>query len=357
MDIHRKVVEFIDSGVSFAAAVVLRADGSTPQKAGARALIDAAGRIFGTVGGGLVEAEARRRAIEACRSKRPDVFDFNLDDAHATDGGPICGGSMRILIDPTAAKDRACHAQATDALRQRRRGVLLTSVHSAPPPEVTTMRWFAEDEIPADAGFPGADAVRCCLAGETPRLFVRDSASSEGGSEVLVEPVVPKPRLLIVGGGHVGQALARQAVPVGFDVTVLDDRPEFADRDLFPEGVTVRRGDVPTEIAEFPVAEDTYVVLVTRGHKHDAAALAACIHAPAAYVGMIGSRRKVALVRESFIQSGLADEAQFDRVFAPIGLDIGAVTVPEIAASITAQLIAVRRKGDARPAATDVVRP
>ena len=204
MDIHRKVVEFIDSGVSFAAAVVLRADGSTPQKAGARALIDAAGRIFGTVGGGLVEAEARRRAIEACRSKRPDVFDFNLDDAHATDGGPICGGSMRILIDPTAAKDRACHAQATDALRQRRRGVLLTSVHSAPPPEVTTMRWFAEDEIPADAGFPGADAVRCCLAGETPRLFVRDSASSEGGSEVLVEPVVPKPRLLIVDEPMVG---------------------------------------------------------------------------------------------------------------------------------------------------------
>jgi xanthine dehydrogenase accessory factor len=160
--------------------------------------------------------------------------------------------------------------------------------------------------------------------------------------------------LLIVGGGHVGQAVALQASLIGFDVVVIDDRPEFADPALFPEGVTTLCGDIEKEVADFPVADDTYIVVVTRGHKHDAEALQACIHSPAAYIGMIGSRRKVALIRKSFIESGLATEEELDRVFAPIGLDIGSVTVPEIATSIAAQLIAVRRKGYGCPTPGDI---
>jgi len=135
---------------------------------------------------------------------------------------------------------------------------------------------------------------------------------------------------------------------VGFDVVVLDDRPEFTDQALFPEGVATRCGDIRKEVKAFGIGRDTYIVIVTRGHKHDAEALEACIHAPAAYIGMIGSKRKVALMREDFIESGLAGEEEFGRVFAPVGLDIGAVMVPEIAASIVAQLIAVRRKGSTK---------
>jgi xanthine dehydrogenase accessory factor len=167
--------------------------------------------------------------------------------------------------------------------------------------------------------------------------------------EVLVQPVIPKPILLIVGGGHVGQALARQAVLIGFDVTVIDDRPDFTNPALFPKEVTTLCGDIAKKVNDFPIARDTYIVIVTRGHKHDAEALKACIHAPAAYIGMIGSKRKVAMIRKSLVESGVATEDEFDRVFAPIGLDIGAVTVPEIATSIVAQLIAVRREKDATP--------
>jgi xanthine dehydrogenase accessory factor len=107
----------------------------------------------------------------------------------------------------------------------------------------------------------------------------------------------------------------------------------------------MRCGEIAAELAGIPLANDSYVVIATRGHRHDAAALAACIRTPAAYVGMIGSRRKVAMMRHDFIQSGSATAEEFDRVYAPIGLEIGAETVPEIATSITAQLIAVRRKG------------
>ena len=343
-DICQNVVEFIDSGRIFAVALVLKAEGSTPRKAGVRAIIEQTGKIRGTLGGGLVEAEAQRRAVEACRSKQPVVFDMDLYGADRAADVPICGGSMRILVDPTAAKDRASYAGMAEAVRNRQRGVMLTTVHTAKQTEVRA-QWFVQEAIPSDAAFPGADKISSCLARETPELFTVSIRNPEVLTEVLVEPVVPKPLLLIAGGGHIGQALALQASLIGFDVTVIDDRAEFTDPALYPEGTATRCGDIPEQIAAGPIAGDTYIVIVTRGHKLDAEALEACIHAPVAYVGMIGSRRKVALMRQSFIESGIATAEQFDRVFTPIGLDIGAVTVPEIAASITAELIAVRRQG------------
>ena len=342
-DIHQRVVEFIDGGRSFAVAMVLKAEDSTPRKAGVKAIIDETGKIWGTLGGGIVEAQAQRRAVEACQSKHPVVFDLYLHGADSTDDVPICGGSMRILIDPTVAKDRASYAQVAEAVRQRQRGVMLTTTRTTTRTEVTS-QWFPQEAIPSDATFPGTDNIRSCLARERPQLFTESSQNPDVFTEVLVEPVIPKPLLLIAGGGHIGQALALQANLVGFDVTVIDDRSEFTNPALFPEGTTTRCGDIPKQITALSTVSDTYIVLVTRGHKLDAEALKACIHAPAAYIGMIGSKRKVALVRKNFIESGIATEEEFDRVFTPIGLDIGAVTVPEIAASITAELIAVRRK-------------
>ena len=361
-DICQTIVEFIDSGQVFAVALVLKAEGSTPRKAGVRAVIEQTGKIHGTLGGGIVEAEAQQRAVEACRTKQPVVFDMNLYGANRADDIPICGGSMRILVDPTAAKDRASCAGMAEAVRNRRRGVMLTTVCTSTQTEACS-QWFPQEAIKSEAPFPGADNIHSCLARETPELFTestrntmcrghpaRDSRAGRPRhvlTEVLVEPVIPKPLLLIAGGGHIGQALALQASLVGFDITVIDDRAEFTDPALYPEGTATRCGDIPEQIAAGPIASDTYIVIVTRGHKLDAEALEACIHAPVAYVGMIGSRRKVALMRQSFIESGIATEEQFDRVFTPIGLNIGAVTVPEIAASITAELIAVRRQGTA----------
>jgi xanthine dehydrogenase accessory factor len=343
-DICQTIVEFIDGGEVFAVALVLKAEGSTPRKAGVRAVIDQTGKINGTLGGGLVEAEAQRRAIEACQSKQPLVFDMELYGPDRTADDPICGGSMRILVDPTAAKDRASFAGMAEALRNRRQGVMITTISTATQTE-THARWFTQKSISSDAPFPGADNIRSCMQHEAPQLFAEPGGGASPTLQAFVEPVIPRPLLVIAGGGHIGQALALQASLVGFDVTVVDDRAEFTELALYPEGTTTYCGDIPKKIAELSVGKDTYVVVVTRGHKLDAEALEACIHAPVAYVGMIGSRRKVALIRKNFIESGIATAEEFDRVFTPIGLDIGAVTVPEIAASITAELIAVRRKG------------
>ena len=343
-EICYQIIEFIDKGKVFAVALVLKAEGSTPRKAGVRAIIEATGKIHGTLGGGLVEAEAQRRAIEVCRSNQPEVFDMDLYGADRAADDPICGGSMRIVIDPTAAKDRVSYTGMAEAIRKRQRGVMLTTVRTATQTEVNS-EWLTEQTISSDAPFPGEEKISSCLTRETPELFSVSIQNPKAVTEVLVEPVSPKPLLLIAGGGHIGQALALQASLVGFDVTVIDDRVEFTEPALYPVGTTTYCDDIPQKIAALSVGDDTYVVLVTRGHKLDAETLEVCINAPVTYVGMIGSRRKVALIRKNFIESGIASAEQFDRVFTPIGLDIGAVTVPEIAASITAELIAVRRKG------------
>lgn len=339
---YRKIVERIDGGGGLAAALVLSTQGSTPQRSGARAIFEQSGRLWGTVGGGAVEAEVGRIAAEACQSQRPRLLDFEMNSFDAADEGSICGGQMRVLVDPTVARHRLCFKQAADALANRHRGCLVTKIRTAPEVEVT-VQWLTEACLSAEAAFPGGDAIRSCLDRGCPQRFIFESHASQGSEEVFVEPVVPHPLLVIAGGGHIGQAVAVEALQVGFDVTVIDDRPEFATAALFPPGVRVLCGPIPEQIATCPLGEDGYVVLVTRSHRHDAEVLATCIHRRLAYLGMVGSRRKVALIRKMFLEAGLAVEEEFDRLRAPIGLEIGAVTVPEIAVSIVAQLIAVRR--------------
>ncbi len=351
-DIHQTIADRCDKDRDFALATVLKTLGSTPCKAGAKAIIDSGGAILGTIGGGAVEARAQQLAIEAVKIGRPLVFDFNLEGNAVEGAEPICGGMMRVLIDPAAALHNAAYAAAARARQHRQRGVLLTVIRGEKNPEGEKapdieILFFAETEIPADFAFPDADALRSVLSRQETALFVDESPQEEQRLEVLVEPLVPSPLLVIAGGGHVGQALALQADLVGFDILVIDDRMEFTAAGLFPEGATTRCSPVVEEIGRLLIGDDTYIVIVTRGHQHDAEALAVCLRKPAAYIGMIGSRRKVEMMRKEFVQSGRATAAEFDRVYAPIGLDIGSVTVPEIAASIAAQLIAVRRKGAA----------
>jgi xanthine dehydrogenase accessory factor len=253
---------------------------------------------------------------------------------------------MRVLIDPCAKQHQAAYASAVQARQHRQPGVLLTTIRGQNPAQ-TDVRFVAESEIAAEPDFPGPELIRQVLDGDRPRSVVAPEGSSDQRCEVLIEPLRSAPRLIIAGGGHVGQAVAQHALAVGFDVMVIDDRPEFASPERFADQVEIRCGTIADQLDRLPLGRDTYVVIVTRGHRDDAAALASCIGRPVAYLGMIGSRAKVRSIRDEFLRSGRATVEEFDRIYAPIGLDLGAVTVPEIAVSIVAQLIAVRRQGTA----------
>ena len=171
-------------------------------------------------------------------------------------------------------------------------------------------------------------------------------APAGGELHVFVEPIEGAPTMLIVGGGHIAQHLAKVGKMVGFRLVVLDDRPAFANRERFPEADQVIAANFVPALQTLPIHPNTYVVIVTRGHQHDEDALRQVIGSDAAYIGMIGSTRKVCTILARLKAEGVLPQA-IERVHAPIGLNIGAQTPEEIAVSIVAEVINVRRGGPA----------
>jgi xanthine dehydrogenase accessory factor len=194
-------------------------------------------------------------------------------------------------------------------------------------------------------------AAREVMESERPRTLTFDLNNDPkydtglvcGGTlEIFIEPVLPPAELYIFGAGHVAAALYRVARIAGFDVTVIDDREAYANRERFPDAQQVIAEDFEKAMAQIKPSESSYIVAVTRGHKDDMRVLRWAVQTPARYVGMIGSKRKTITIFKELQQEGLPAKL-FDRVHAPVGLDIGAITPEEIAVSITAELIARRR--------------
>jgi len=195
-------------------------------------------------------------------------------------------------------------------------------------------------------------AAREVMESEKPRTLTFDLNQDPkydtglvcGGTlEIFVEPVLPPADLYIFGAGHVAASLYKVARIAGFDVTVVDDREAYANRERFPEAQQVIAEDFDKAVAQLAPSESSYIVIVTRGHRDDMRMLRWAVQTPARYVGMIGSKRKTITIFKELQREGLPAHL-FDRVHAPVGLDIGAITPEEIAVSITAELIAKRRK-------------
>jgi xanthine dehydrogenase accessory factor len=174
---------------------------------------------------------------------------------------------------------------------------------------------------------------------------LHDAAGAELG-EAFVELYLPSPRLLILGAGHIAQPLAKVAKLLDFEVVVLDDRAAFANRARFPDADEVLAADFATTLATYPVDRRTSIVLVTRGHQQDVAALRTLAYSDAPYIGMIGSKRRVWTVLKLLHDEGVPPEKLL-RIYAPIGIDVEAVTPAEIAVAIGAELVKLRRGGTA----------
>ncbi len=189
-----------------------------------------------------------------------------------------------------------------------------------------------------------AEAANCIHAAESTVLPIQVSTPT-GRAEYRIGLEAP-PKLLIAGGGHIGKVIAQMAVPLGFSVFVIEDREQYANSNRLHPPITPVVGDIAQTLADSPIDPNTFVVIVTRGHRHDERALTAVLDSPAKYIGMIGSRRKVEIIFRDLKRDGATAE-QLERVHAPMGLPIHAITVEEIAVSVMAQLVEVRRR-DAR---------
>jgi xanthine dehydrogenase accessory factor len=343
-NVYGTLLDFIKRRRPTALATVIETSGSTPQVAGASALFSEDGLAAGTVGGGFVEAEVERRARRAIRTRSSGVISFVLDEDSFEDADGLCGGTMRILVDGWPEKNEQAFRELITAVRRRRAGVLATRLVSRRGISMEINRtWWPKvrGDLRSRSGFLNIEA------GEQKRIFALEQPehTRKKGRRLYLEPHHPSPRLVIAGAGHVGRAVAHQGRLLGFEVVVIDDRPEYADPARIPDADRVICGGIADRLRSYPTGGDTYIVIVTRGHRHDEAALRACLRRRAAYIGMIGSRRKIDLMQLRFLERRWATPAVWARVRAPIGLPIGSRTVNEIAVSIAAELVSTRRHG------------
>jgi xanthine dehydrogenase accessory factor len=257
MDVYDELVRLRRLGQKCALATIVEVRGSIPSFETAKLLVREDGSIFGTIGGGCVEAEVWNAARHVIETGQPKRLTFNLGQDAAYDNGLICGGQL----------------------------------------------------------------------------------------DVFVEPVLPQPRAFIFGAGHISKSLSKVLSLAGFRVAVIDDREAFANRERFPDADEVLAGEYEEVYPTLGVNEGSYVVIVTRGHRDDMRVLRWAAGTPARYVAMIGSKRKVISVIKELEKEGIPREA-FERIHAPMGLDIGAVTPEEIAISVAAEMIAFRRNAE-----------
>ncbi len=340
---HVRLYERLARGERIALAEILETVGSGPQEAGAAALFAARRLVDGTIGGGALEAAARRAASRALRTGEPTVFDRALGGKDLADDEEVCGGQVKVLVDPRPGKHKRVFAALARSLAKGRRGALATMIATSSSGRTVVKRDWIEASSPSALD----REIVAAFADGRPRLArVRVPTRPGAASEELlfIEPVFPPCRLVIAGAGHVGRAVALLGSFLEFEVTVIDDRRAFANRVNLPDADTIVCADIGAALRKIPVSRDTYIVIVTRGHRHDTEALRACIHSGAGYIGMIGSRSKIALQREEFIRRRWATAADLDRVHAPVGLPIRSKSVPEIAVSIAAQLVLARRE-------------
>jgi xanthine dehydrogenase accessory factor len=349
-NIYEYLSERLREKKPLALATIVETKGSTPQVTGASALFSSKELLEGTLGGGILEADAQKEALQALKEETPSLFSYSLRDDMSAGSGAICGGEVRILIDTAPEKFREAFHRLTQSLNQRKPGILATFINTLPKGKASLFRFWIEEkeeydpELEKYSSFFHDEIDSMLLEGSPKLLKIHKNFSQNKGTENLLflEPVLPLPKLVIAGAGHIGQALSHLGSLLGFDVTVIDDRSEYANKERQPDADHIIVKDIGKAIQDFQISSDTYIVIVTRGHRHDAEALKQCISYDAAYIGMIGSVRKVELMRKEFLEKGWATLDQLNRVHAPVGIPINSKTVEEIAVSIAAQLVLVR---------------
>lgn len=325
------VKSIAESAGEIALVTVIGVEGSAPRHAGSAMLVGGGAIIAGTVGGGKGEARARAIAEECIVSGSARILTLEFQGTKIEGQDMICGGTSRLLIERVA--DRAPYRAALEKLRRGERVLF-----------VKTFRGEAEVAVSLIDETGLADAPRPVRQTAVAALDTGVAVFLEE-ERVFLDPVLPAEKLLILGGGYVGQAIAWHAARLDFAITVGDDRAEFSAALRFPPGIGTANGAYTDIIDAFPFDSTTYVAMVTRGHLTDLECTRAVMKKPWRYAGFIGSVRKGILLREQLALDGF-DREKIDRLRSPIGIPIQAETPDELAVSILAEIVSVRRNAE-----------
>ncbi len=330
MDLYGIIDDYLEKGSGGALATIVKKLGAAPREEGAKMFVGSDGKFYGTVGGGCTEAEVWQEARKVIKTGMAKILHYTMDGRQLEDEGMICGGNVDIFVEPVSEKYRTLYRAIPELERQGVSALLITRFSD---------EGFSKSLVGKDgtvAGDPAGEDMEADF-----HRYLSEKKPVVSGNTI-VEPLQTSPVLYIFGAGHVSQYVSRVAVMVGFNVTVIDDREEFANRERFSEAERVIVDDFAHVFEQLSFRGSEYVVILTRGHKHDALVLEQVMKRPTRYVGMIGSKRKTRMVMDYMKQRGFEDKA-LESVYAPIGIAINSETPQEIAVSIAAELIKVRR--------------
>jgi xanthine dehydrogenase accessory factor len=346
-DVFEEALSLIVRGEKAALATIVSSKGSLPMSKKAKMLVRPDGVIVGTVGGGCLEADVWAEARQVMDSEAPTLQKFILTEKHAGENGLNCGGNVEIFTEPLLPGRVDEILEEIARVRKKRGSAVLATLVSGGDQVGAKLLVHPDGRCVGQLGH--AEADRCVreevAALETiPEglLKVVELGTEADPVVLFLESICPEPTLFLFGGGHVSFAIAQIANSVGFRIVVIDDRPMFANKERFPMASETLTLDMETAFDHLVINDLSYIVAVTRGHQHDKPIIEQAVKTQAAYVGMIGSRRKIALMWKEFEAKGIPREA-LEAVHAPIGLDIGADSPEEIAVSLVAELIQVRR--------------
>jgi len=350
-DIVMGLKKAFDQDLAMVMITITNVLGSTPRKPGAKMLVLADGTTIGTIGGGCGEAEARREAFNVLSSHSSKLHCLNMTADMAQEEGMVCGGIMELFLDYLEKEDMSCLENYHDPI--------IVTVIEAPEERLLGKKMFIKNngDIIGDLRLEeltrvALESAKAKLRSCQPLIVSLDAEFKPCNTSVtkatyrcLVEPPTTIVQLLILGAGHIALPLATMAKMLGYEVTVVDDRPSFANTVRFSTADTVICNNFEQAIDGITINPQTFVVIITRGHRYDKVCLQKVIHQPAAYIGMIGSRKRVKALIAELEEEGVPSEL-LKKLYSPIGLKIGAETPEEIAVSILGELIKVQRTLD-----------
>jgi len=311
------------------ATVIVRA-GSTPRDVGAKMFVGEDGKLYGTIGGGRMEHDTYQRAMSIMGKGITEVLHIRMNEREIASNGMICGGDVDVLLEPVFERYKDIYKRLEYMENSGKKGILITRFDKG-----SLVKTLVEDDMTM-IGDVLSEHDR-----EIYSAYFHESRPHTGEGFV-VEPLQTFSVLYVFGAGHVSQYIAKIAAMVDFSVVIIDDREEFANRERFPEVDEIIVDDFHKVFDKLKFTGKEFVVIVTRGHQYDANVLSDTLKRQTKYVGMIGSKRKVKMVFDHMKEIGFSDEL-IEKVHAPIGLAIHAETPQEIAVSIIAELISIRR--------------
>lgn len=338
MNIYEEGLRILKDNKNFVLASIINSTGSTPRSKGTQMIIREDGSIFGTVGGGKMEASCIENGINSIKTKKSFTYDFHLDNKDSCESEMVCGGNGEILINYMDYNDEinlSVMEKVVEAINNHKKGWMVTVLK-----EGKKQLLFLDDKNNMTGEYTGSQLMKDKLSNGIERLSIHSDAIDD--ERFIVEKVYSMGKVFIFGAGHVSKETAAILDIIEFETIVLDDRSKFANKERFPNSQIVIL-DTLEEIGDLGIDEDSYILIITRGHLYDYNVLNWALKTNAYYIGMIGSKTKIKMTYEKLKKDGFTEE-NLNRVHAPIGIELDAKTPGEIAVSIAGELINERAK-------------